>query len=144
MTAVIATFLVLGITAGLFFYLLALRKIVDPSPANGQFRWRFFLFGRRLLLTLFALFTVVRLADSILERQGKVELIRKVDPIYPALAKEARAQGKVRFDAVINSSGQVERLKLISGHPLLIPAAKNAIFQWQYTRPLSNVHTTIE
>ncbi|HWB84305.1 MAG TPA: energy transducer TonB [Bryobacteraceae bacterium] len=59
-------------------------------------------------------------------------LIHKVSPKYPAAAMQQRIQGTVRFSATIGKDGHVERLRLISGHPLLAPAAKAAVEQWVY------------
>ena len=53
-------------------------------------------------------------------------------PQYPALAKQARISGVVRLAAVIGKEGNVIDLKVISGHPLLIPAALEAVQQWVY------------
>src|ERR1041385_2109524 len=50
----------------------------------------------------------------------------------PPLAKRARVQGVVVLEASIGESGAVENVNVISGHPLLIPAALDAIRQWQY------------
>ena len=137
MTPVIAISVVLGITALLFVYLLGLGKLYDRAQDDSQFR-------RRLLGASLALLALWQLGYQVFERRNEVALLRRVDPVYPPLAKQARIQGNVRFDAVINSSGQVEKLTLISGHPLLISAARDAIFQWQYSRPVSSVHTVIE
>jgi protein TonB len=59
-------------------------------------------------------------------------LISRVRPVYPKLAKQARIQGTVRLAALIDESGSVERLKLISGHPFLVKAAFDAVKQWRY------------
>jgi len=59
-------------------------------------------------------------------------LIRKVVPIYPPTAQQARVQGAVVLQAEISKDGAVEELRGISGHPLLIPAAIEAVKQWQY------------
>jgi TonB family protein len=59
-------------------------------------------------------------------------LITKVAPIYPALARTARIQGTVVMKASINKKGEVESLELISGHPMLAPAAMDAVKQWKY------------
>ena len=53
-------------------------------------------------------------------------------PAYPPLAKQAGVQGVVLFSAVIGADGSVRELKLISGHPLLVPAAMEAVKQWVY------------
>jgi periplasmic protein TonB len=62
--------------------------------------------------------------------QGLV--IRKVNPVYPPLARQARVQGNVVLQAEISKTGDIENLHAISGHPLLIPAAIDAVKQWKY------------
>ncbi|HTS04357.1 MAG TPA: energy transducer TonB [Candidatus Eisenbacteria bacterium] len=59
-------------------------------------------------------------------------LIRRVQPIYPPLARAARIQGSVILAAVIGKDGAMENLKLISGHPMLVQAAVQAVSQWRY------------
>ena len=59
-------------------------------------------------------------------------IVHEVDPQYPRLAHEARISGVVRLKAVIDKKGHIEDLALISGHPLLVPAAMNAVKQWTY------------
>src|ERR1700758_625989 len=48
-------------------------------------------------------------------------LVRKVNPAYPPLARQARIQGQVMLQAVISKDGSIENLRLISGHPMLAP-----------------------
>jgi periplasmic protein TonB len=59
-------------------------------------------------------------------------LIRKVQPAYPPLARQARIQGTVLLAAEISKDGSIENLHLISGHPMLAPAAIEAVKQWKY------------
>ncbi len=62
-----------------------------------------------------------------------IKLIKtEVPPVYPTLAREARIQGTVVLDADISRDGAVESLKAISGHPMLIPAAVEAVKQWRF------------
>jgi TonB family protein len=65
-------------------------------------------------------------------------LVKKVAPEYPALAKSARIQGTVGFTAVIAKDGTISDLQLIDGHPLLVDAASNAVKQWVYKPTLIN------
>lgn len=65
-------------------------------------------------------------------------LIRKITPVYPPLAKQARIQGTVRFTAIIGKDGTIQNLQLVSGHPLLVEAARQAVSQWQYKPTLLN------
>lgn len=59
-------------------------------------------------------------------------LIKKVVPEYPPLARQAHIQGMVIFNADISKDGAVETLRMITGHPLLVPAALEAVKQWRY------------
>src|ERR1700752_1829059 len=59
-------------------------------------------------------------------------LIRKIQPAYPPLARQARIQGSVLLQAEISKDGTIENLRLISGHPMLAPAAIEAVKQWKY------------
>ena len=59
-------------------------------------------------------------------------LIRRVEPVYPSLAKTAHIQGPVVLVAVISKEGAIENLRLLSGHPMLVPAAIHAVSQWRY------------
>lgn len=65
-------------------------------------------------------------------------LIRRVPPVYPPLAAQTRLQGDVRIDAVIDAGGRVVKMKVISGHPLLIRAALQAVERWLYEPTLLN------
>jgi TonB family protein len=76
-------------------------------------------------------------------------ILSKVTPAYPPLAKQARVQGTVRFEALIAKDGSIQNLKLISGTPLLIQSAMEAVQQWKYKPTLLNgqpvqVLTTID
>jgi protein TonB len=59
-------------------------------------------------------------------------LIRKLEPKYPQLAIAARIQGPVVLAAVISKAGTIENLRLVSGHPMLVGAAIDAVSQWRY------------
>jgi protein TonB len=65
-------------------------------------------------------------------------LVRKVAPNYPPLARQARIQGTVLLQAQISKEGTIEDLRLISGHPMLAPAAIDAVKQWKYRPYLLN------
>ena len=59
-------------------------------------------------------------------------IVHQPKPNYPPLAKQARIQGTVRFEAILGKDGAVQQLRLVSGHPLLILAAQEAVKQWVY------------
>lgn len=84
--------------------------------------------GRTILPTLRAQPERTFRTSSMLEGS----LIRRVEPAYPQLAKAARIQGPVVLFAVISKAGTIENLRLLSGHPMLAPAAIDAVSQWRY------------
>jgi TonB family protein len=59
-------------------------------------------------------------------------LISSVPPVYPVLAKNQRIAGEVRLDALIDATGKVSAMKVISGPTLLQQAAKDSLRQWKY------------
>ncbi len=65
-------------------------------------------------------------------------LVRRIQPNYPPLARQARIQGTVVLRAVISKDGSIENLTLVSGHPMLAPAAIDAVKQWKYKPYLLN------
>ncbi len=65
-------------------------------------------------------------------------LIHQVKPVYPSLAMQARIQGIVVLQAVIAKDGTVQDLRVVSGHPLLVPAAMEAVKLWRYKPYLLN------
>jgi len=68
--------------------------------------------------------------------QGMV--ISKIQPAYPKIALAARVTGVVMLKAVISKNGEIRELQLVSGHPLLVPAAIDAVKQWRYRPYLLN------
>jgi protein TonB len=84
--------------------------------------------------------------------EGQVELakiIERVEPVYPSLARQTRVQGTVRLHAIIAIDGSIEELEVISGHPLLIQPALDAVRRWRYAPTVLNgqpveVDTTID
>jgi TonB family protein len=61
------------------------------------------------------------------------QLVKAVPPLYPAIAKTQRVSGTVHLDALIDESGNVSALKVISGPTLLHHAALDAVKQWKYS-----------
>jgi protein TonB len=59
-------------------------------------------------------------------------LIYRVQPTYPSLARAARIQGPVVLHAVIGRDGRIENLQVVNGHPMLAGAAIEAVKQWRY------------
>jgi protein TonB len=76
-------------------------------------------------------------------------LVNRVQPQYPPLARQTRISGTVRLHAIISKDGSVQQLEVLSGHPLLVQAALDAVRQWKYRPTTLNgepveVDTTID
>lgn len=76
----------------------------------------------------------VRVSDGVM----RGVLVRRVKPVYPPLARQAHIQGTVILKVLINKSGDVFDVQLVSGHPMLSPAAIEAVKQWKYQPYLLN------
>lgn len=86
----------------------------------------------------------MRVSDGVAEGR----LIVPIQPVYPAIAREARIQGTVIVAATISTSGRIENPRVVSGPPLLVQAALHAVRQARYRPFLLNdqpieVETTI-
>lgn len=68
----------------------------------------------------------------------KAKLVQQAAPVYPPLAMQARISGVVRLNVIIGKDGTVQNVTLVSGHPLLVPAAMEAMKQWTYQPTLLN------
>ena len=87
----------------------------------------------------------IRVGDNI----QSANLLKKVEPTYPPIARQARIQGTVSFNVTIGPDGLVQNLQLVSGHPILVASATQAAQQWVYKPTLLNgnpvqVITTID
>lgn len=65
-------------------------------------------------------------------RVREPKAVYRVEPVYPALAKQTRIQGTVVIDAVLDEHGNVVEMKAVSGAPLLIQSALDAVGRWKY------------
>jgi protein TonB len=77
---------------------------------------------------------VVKLGGNVLE----AKLVKRVMPVYPPLARQMRLSGTVRLEGIISRTGRVINLQVVSGHPMLAPAALDAVRQWVYSPTLLN------
>jgi protein TonB len=68
----------------------------------------------------------------------QAKLVRQPLPVYPPLARQTRVSGVVRLIGIIASDGTIKELKVISGHPLLVRSALDAVSRWIYHPTLLN------
>jgi periplasmic protein TonB len=70
--------------------------------------------------------------QRIVSVNSEAQLINRVEPIYPKMALTSGTQGEVKLHAIIARDGKIMSLSVISGHPLLVRAAEDAVSQWRY------------
>lgn len=68
----------------------------------------------------------------IISQLSEGQLVNRVEPIYPPICKISGIQGQVKLHAIIGRDGRIQSLSAVSGHPLLVRAALDAVEQWRY------------
>ena len=68
----------------------------------------------------------------------QANLLRQVQPLYPPIAKTAHISGTVILHAIISKDGTIEQLEYVSGPPLLMKNAMDAVRQWRYRPTMLN------
>jgi periplasmic protein TonB len=76
--------------------------------------------------------------QTVISDVQSAKLVYGPKPEYPIPAKIVHVQGMVRLEAVIGTDGRVQNLQVISGHPMLVKAAMDAVSQWRYQPTLLN------
>jgi protein TonB len=65
-------------------------------------------------------------------------LIRRVEPVYPALARHIHREGQVELHAIISTDGTIQSLQVVSGDALFLESATDAVRQWRYRATVLN------
>jgi len=93
-----------------------------------------------LVLSVLVICPLLR-GDDILRRipeeEAKKALTTKIAPEYPPMARQMKLGGKVQVDAYIDVEGNVEKVQILTGNPLLTSATVNAVKRWKFTPFLS-------
>jgi periplasmic protein TonB len=76
----------------------------------------------------------LKLSEPVVQAQ----LISRIEPRYPILARQTRTEGTVRLRAIISRDGRITALEVLSGHPLFVQAALDAVRQWRYRPTMLN------
>jgi TonB family protein len=66
------------------------------------------------------------------------KLILRVNPEYPKIAALTHTSGTVTLEAIISEEGNVTKLTVLGGHPLLVEAAREAVLKWKYSPTILN------
>lgn len=75
---------------------------------------------------------------------GDRKVRQRVSPQYPELARRINATGTVKLEVEVAPNGEVKAVKALGGHPLLIPAAEDAIRKWKYEPAKESTTTVVE
>lgn len=86
-----------------------------------------------VFLAVLAAATALEAQVKVGDAQAKQAAVVKVMPEYPAMAKQMRLSGRVEVEAMIDLEGNVERVQVVSGNPLLSSAAVAAVKKWKFT-----------
>ena len=103
--------------------------------------------GRRFILLPLLLLAITATSafaqESETSRQGR-NVVSKVTPVYPDLAKRTHISGVVKLRATIAPNGSVKSIESIGGNPLLIKAAQDAVTKWRYAPAADETRELIE
>jgi TonB family protein len=84
-----------------------------------------------------ALWAAIASGQDSFKKLSKMEAARatvtRVEPEYPAIAKQLKLQGSVELEAVVGEDGSVGDVQIISGNPVLTKAAVQAVKKWKFT-----------
>jgi protein TonB len=76
--------------------------------------------------------TTTRTKAQVQLSSGSAQVISRVDPSYPLLAKQMKVQGAVVLEALISKSGSIQDIEVLSGPAILSEAAREAVKQWHF------------
>lgn len=65
-------------------------------------------------------------------------IIHRVEPVYPTILRQLRRSGKVELRAIIATDGSIQSLEVVSGDPMFIQSALDAVRQWRYRPTMLN------
>jgi TonB family protein len=72
------------------------------------------------------------------------KLIKKVDPVYPDLARKMNMTGTVRVEISIATDGSVHDVQILGGNPVLAAAVEDAVKQWKYASGQAETKKALE
>jgi TonB family protein len=101
--------------------------------------------GRAVLLTAFLSCCVFAFRGRAQETsEGSRQVVSRVSPQYPSLARGMKLQGSVKVEAVVAPDGSAKTVAIKGGHPLLAQAAHDAVQKWKWVAAPKETHELIE
>lgn len=83
-----------------------------------------------------ALLSAVALAQDAPKKITRAEALSavttKVQPDYPSIARQLKMQGTVEVDVTVSETGEVTKVDVVSGNPVLTAAAVQAVKHWKF------------
>jgi TonB family protein len=99
------------------------------------------------LILILAFFSCLGATGFAQGQQSSIEsgrkVVRKVEPVYPQVAKRLNLAGTVKVVAVVAPDGSVRKVESVGGSPILVQAAESAIAKWKYV-PGTESRETVE
>jgi protein TonB len=90
----------------------------------------------RITLAVILLSSLPAFSQEAPKKIGRSEadsaVISRVQPVYPPTAKQLKIQGVVELEAVVNATGDVEKVNILSGNPVLTKPAVEAVKKWKF------------
>jgi TonB family protein len=97
-----------------------------------------------LLLALLTIAAPTAPGQEAVTSEHQRQVVHKVIPVYPDLAKRTHLSGVVKLQATIAPDGSVKLIKVVGGNPVFIKAAQDAVANWKYTSAPSETHESVE
>jgi len=101
-------------------------------------------FSILVLVSLLAAFSTAAFTQQSDASEHARKVVRRVDPIYPELAKPLKMRGTVRLIAVVAPNGSVKFIEALGGNPVLVKSAQDAVIKWKYAAAPEESRETIE
>ena len=98
--------------------------IYRPSPIRG--------FETIILALVLVATATGQEPKKVTRTEGLNAATTKVQPEYPAMAKQLKIEGAVELEAVVTESGAVEKVNIVSGNPVLTRPAADAVKKWKF------------
>lgn len=96
------------------------------------------------VLMLFTLAVTAATAQGSEPSRHSRQLLQKIAPVYPDLAKHTHLSGVVRLRATVTPNGSVKSIELIGGNPVFVQAAQDAVTRWKYTPAPAETRELVE
>ncbi len=109
------------------------HPLLIPAAVEAVKQWRYVFNDRERTASVEIPFRLDQAPESAPATAAPVpRLQHRTDPVYPPLALQARLQGVVRLKLNVGADGEIAGVQVVAGHPLLVPAAMEAVKQWRY------------